>query len=70
MDRTKTFHIALAYLLGLLILTVLFELGLLAFVPDSFGPVPVGVPWFGAVGAVLISLTGVFEHEHDWVLSL
>ncbi len=66
MDRTKTFHIALAYLLGLLILTVLFELGLLAFVPDSFGPVPVGVPWFGAVGAVLISLTGVFEHEHDW----
>src|SRR5256712_1169870 len=66
MDRTKTFHIALAYLLGLLILTVLFELGLLAFVPDSFGPVPVGVPWFGAVGAVLISLTGVFEHENDW----
>jgi len=28
--------------------------------------VPVGVPWFGAVGAVLISLTGVFAHEHDW----
>jgi len=27
---------------------------------------PVGVPWFGALGAVLISLTGVFEHEQDW----
>jgi hypothetical protein len=26
----------------------------------------VGVPWFGALGAVIISLTGVFEHEHDW----
>src|SRR5205814_7605200 len=36
------------------------------FIPDTFGPLPVGVAWFGALGAVLISLTGVFEHEHDW----
>jgi hypothetical protein len=30
------------------------------------GPVPIGVVWFGALGAVLISLAGVFEHEKDW----
>ena len=66
MDRKRTFWTVLAYLLGLLLLGVLFAFSLLPFVPDSFIAVPVGVPWFGAVGAVLISLTGVFAHEHDW----
>jgi IPT/TIG domain len=66
MNRTQTFKLALAYLLALLILGVLYALTVLAFVPDTFVSVPVAVPWFGAVGAVLISLTGVFEHEHDW----
>jgi hypothetical protein len=66
MDRKRTFWTETVYLLVLLILGVLFALGGLSFVPESFGPVPVGVPWFGAVGAVLISLTGVFEHEQDW----
>ena len=66
MNRTQTFQMALAYLLGLLILGVLYALTVLSFVPDNFVSVPVAVPWFGAVGAVLISLTGVFEHEHDW----
>ena len=66
MDRKRTFWTVFAYLLGLLILGVLFAFSLLSFVPDAFISVPVGVPWFGAVGAVLISLTGVFAHEHDW----
>jgi len=57
---------ALAYLLALLILGVLYALTVFSFMPDTFVSVPVAVPWFGAVGAVLISLTGVFEHEHDW----
>ncbi len=34
--------------------------------PDSLGPIPLPVPWFGALGAVLISLTGVVEHHNDW----
>jgi hypothetical protein len=38
----------------------------LVFVPPAFGPIPVAVPCFGALDAVLISLTGVFEHGHDW----
>jgi len=35
-------------------------------VPALLGPLPVGVIWFGALGAVLISLTGIFEHHIDW----
>src|SRR5262245_66359108 len=66
MDRKRTFWTVFAYLLGLLILGVLFAFSLLSFVPDAFLSVPVGVPWFGVVGAVLISLTGVFALVHDW----
>jgi IPT/TIG domain. len=33
---------------------------------DTLGSVPLGVVWFGALGAVLISLTGIVEHAHDW----
>jgi len=64
MNRTVTFIVALVYLSLIFALGLLFFLKrqLLFFLPNSFGPVPVGVPWFGALGAVLISLTGVFEH--------
>jgi hypothetical protein len=34
--------------------------------PTALGPMPVGVPWYGALGGVVISLTGVFEHRYDW----
>lgn len=68
MDRKTTFILALLYLTVILAIGLIFfvKRDLLFFVPDAFGSVPVGVPWFGALGAVLISLTGVFEHEHDW----
>lgn len=71
MDRKTTFILALLYLTVILAIGLIFfvKRDLLFFVPDAFGPVPLGVPWFGALGAVLISLTGVFEHEHDWDLS-
>jgi len=35
-------------------------------VGDYLGSVPLGVVWFGALGAVLISLTGIVEHADDW----
>lgn len=68
MSRKTTFVLAFVYLSILLLMGLLYfvDRDLLFFVPAAFGPVPVGVPWFGALGAVLISLTGVFEHEHDW----
>jgi hypothetical protein len=34
--------------------------------PALLGVVPSGVLWFGALGGVMISLTGVFEHRRDW----
>jgi hypothetical protein len=34
--------------------------------PSSLGPMPLGVPWYGALGGIAISLTGVFEHRYDW----
>jgi hypothetical protein len=70
MDRKTTFVLALVYLIVILAVGLLFfvKRDLLFLLPQTnfFGSVPVGVPWFGALGAVLISLTGVFEHEHDW----
>lgn len=70
MDRRTTFIISLLYLVVILILGLIFFLkrDLLFFIPPTFafGPIPVGVPWFGALGAVLISLTGVFDHKRDW----
>jgi hypothetical protein len=69
MDRKTTFVLALLYLAIILAIGLIFfvKRDLLFFLPDAnaFGPVPLAVPWFGALGAVLISLTGVFEHEHD-----
>jgi hypothetical protein len=68
MDRKTTFYLALGYLTILLIVGVLYFLKHLFFLPctNMFGTVPVGVPWFGALGAVLISLSGIFDHENDW----
>jgi len=58
------------YLLVLFILALLYltPLGAAAHVtlPSSFGALPVGVPWFGALGAVIISLSGTFDHRTDW----
>ena len=34
--------------------------------PATFGVLPSGVLWFGAVGGVLISLAGIHEHRYDW----
>jgi hypothetical protein len=36
-------------------------------VPARIAGVPVSIPWFGALGAVLIGLYGIFGHAHrDW----
>lgn len=34
--------------------------------PLVAGLVPIGVPWFGAMGAVIVGLEGVFKHSGDW----
>jgi hypothetical protein len=34
--------------------------------PENLGGVPIAVPWFGAAGAVTISMSALSEHRHDW----
>jgi hypothetical protein len=38
----------------------------LANIPKAIVSVPTPVLWFGALGGVLISLTGVHEHRYNW----
>jgi len=54
-------------------LTILAALAIAYFIdrsvirlPETLGPVSIAVPWFGALGAVLISLVGITEHRNDW----
>ena len=57
-------HQALAF--GPLALPVLRDA-----IPPVVAGVPVSVPWFGALGAVLIGLYGIFDHSHrDWQRAL
>lgn len=34
--------------------------------PETLGSLPIGVLWFGALGAVVISISGAFDHRSDW----
>jgi hypothetical protein len=37
-----------------------------AHVPASFGQLPIGIVWFGATGAVIASLYGIFVYNQKW----
>src|ERR1700730_10476896 len=63
--RITVFVVELIYLGALLAAAALY-IEQTFTLPGSLGTVPMPVPWFGALGAVLISLTGVFEHEKSW----
>jgi hypothetical protein len=66
--RSRLFVVESAYLVALAVVFIAYQISD-AFrdaVPSSLGALPVGVPWFGAVGGTLISLTGIFKHPHDW----
>jgi hypothetical protein len=64
-SRGGVFTVELVYLLALWVLAVLYLTD--AIHPrHAVGNMPVPVVWFGAMGAVLISLVGIFEHVSDW----
>jgi hypothetical protein len=67
-DRTWFFAVESAYLIVLAIIFIIYQVsaGVRGALPTHLGDLPVGVPWFGAVGGTLISLTGVFKHSRDW----
>lgn len=60
------FVLELVYLIGLLVLGVIYvkEKQFAGFIRDPLGILPVA--WFGSVGAVSISLKGVFDHNMNW----
>jgi hypothetical protein len=65
------FVVALAYLAILVALFATYASwsAFRADAPKSFGQIPVGVVWFGATGAVIGSLFGIFNHNKQWKLS-
>src|SRR5437763_1237425 len=66
-SRSGIFVIQMVYLVCLGVFVILYRAHWLIDVRKGFfGPVPFLVPWFGAVGAVILSLAGVFEHGKDW----
>jgi IPT/TIG domain len=66
---TEVVYLLFLLAIGLIYVTDLHKL--LPFpLPDSFGPIPIGVPWYGALGAVIISLSGMVDHRKDWDPSL
>jgi IPT/TIG domain len=57
------FFIQVAYLVALGVFVVSYRVHWIDARSDFFGPIPFLVPWFGAVGAVVLSLKGVFDHR-------
>jgi hypothetical protein len=61
------FSVQIVYLTILAVLAIIFFTNRdLIDLPQTLGPLPIAIPWFGALGAVLISLVGVTEHRQDW----
>jgi amino acid transporter len=62
------FWLQVAYLVALFALAIAYveSADLRRHLPTALGPLPVTAPWFGAIGAVLISLTGIFLHSRNW----
>jgi hypothetical protein len=58
----------LLYLIGLVLLAVLYhEIAVLRRVfPSPSGSIPLYVPWWGALGGITISCTGIFRNAAQW----
>lgn len=62
------FALAVSYLVILLAVFVIYVTwpSFRSRVPASLGQLPVGIVWFGATGAVIASLYGIFVHNQNW----
>ena len=66
-SRADVFWLQLFYLVVLLGAALAYlTWGSRLPIPNPVGPIPIWVPWFGALGAVAISLAGIFDHAKDW----
>lgn len=68
MAAGRYFVLAMVYLFVLLVLGIGYGAwsAFRQVLPETLGPIPIGVPWWGALGAVTISLYGVFRHNQKW----
>ena len=59
---------AAAYVVALAVALVAYQHSgeVRRFVPDPAGPIPLGVVWWGAMGGVMISLSGIVGHARDF----
>jgi hypothetical protein len=60
------FFLQLGYLAALALIAGLYFHGSWIH-RNTLGTVPIAVPWWGAVGAVVLSLDGVFQHRRHWL---
>ena len=63
--RGGIFLVELLYLIALWLIAALYFTHTI-HPRHTIGNMPTAVPWFGALGAVLISLVGIFEYRLDW----
>ncbi len=64
----RFFWFEITYLTVLIALFGAYETsdGLRDALPQSLGPIPVGVVWFGATGAVVAGIGGIYFHNRTW----
>jgi hypothetical protein len=62
------FVLQLIYLAGLVVigLSYIHSRTFQHLLPNQLGPIPLAVPWWGALGGVTISLTGIFRNADNW----
>ncbi len=62
------FAVEMIYLLSLMAVFVVYRTdhAFRAAVPTTLGPLPMSVVWFGAIGAVMAGLFGVYFHSTKW----
>ncbi|MGC2191601.1 MAG: hypothetical protein WA751_04640 [Candidatus Dormiibacterota bacterium] len=60
--------LVVAYLAALIALFATYVMvpWLRSHLPVNLGPLPLGVVWFGATGAVMASLYGIFVYNQKW----
>ena len=58
----------IAYIFGLIGLSITYANvpELRRLIHDPAGPIPLSVPWWGALGAITISMTGIFRNREKW----
>lgn len=63
--------LAVVYLAALIALFVTYVMvaWLRSHLPVTLGQLPIGAVWFGATGAVMSSLYGIFLHNQEWKTS-